>query len=134
MLNLCIDWKEVQVEFKDETITAEIRPPSPQHMLIIAPHMNFEKETLSDNVAMTKIYDMQKAVEPILPELIRNIKGVEVNGEPLNPSLLGSEAALGMLCIAFITEVFIASNLDKESEKNLPLQRSEPLQGAIADR
>jgi hypothetical protein len=132
MLNLCIDWKKVEVEFLGETITAEIKPPTPQHMLVIAPHLMLIDTDTSDEKNTLRIFEIQQAVAPILPEIIRNIEGMEINNKPVDPALLGTEASLGVLCVNLISEVVAASNLNKESEKNLPSPREEQSPGQIA--
>lgn len=132
MLNLCIDWKKVEVEFMGEKVRAEICPPSPSHMLVIAPHLNFRDEEISEREATDRIYKMQKAVAPILPEMIRNIEGIKVNGNPLEPLLLGTEAALGPLAVNLLAKVFNHANLDRNSEKNLPSPPDEKSPGRIA--
>jgi len=132
MLNLCIDWKKVEVEFMGEKITAEVRPPSPDHMLVLTPHLNFTGEGMNEIEATQKIYKMQNAVVPILPEIIRNIEGVTNNGKPVDSVMLGTESAFGTLVMLLITEVINSANLDKESEKNLRLPREEKSPGQIA--
>lgn len=119
MLELTIDWKRVEVEFMEEKITAEVRPLSNAHMLVISPHLNFDmKKKLSDSEASQKVLELQKAAAPILADVVRDIKGISINGKPVDPILLGTESALCALASQLISQAVIATQLDRASEKN----------------
>lgn len=156
MLILTIDWKKIELEFMGETVTAEVRPLNPDHMLLLSPFVRkmhtldveranltkkakrdiAEEKQLSDlmiDITRNNL-DMQKAATPIYADIIRNIKGIQVNGSDLKPSYLGGEAALCSLATNLLTEALIHTNLDKESEKNLPSVSAEKSPVQIADR
>lgn len=140
MINLVIDWKQIEIEFMDESITAEIRPLNPEHMLLLLPYLKEQNAEIIDLIGKRKQntidkeeeqrlsdlmlensknnLQLQKAAAPIYPAVIRNIQGIQLNGMDINPSILGTEAGLCLLATSLLTQVFIHTNLSKESEKN----------------
>lgn len=148
MLKLTIDWKTVSVEFMGQTITAEVRPPSAEHMLILTPFMSFggsltkgqiakltKKERHEHDLEMSKTaLSLQKAAAPLLDQIIRNIEGLNVNNEPVTFEMLGNEAALNPLVVQLVGESFALSTLDRQSEKNLQSPPAEKLPaGTVVD-
>lgn len=141
MLDLCIDWKDVEVDFMGETVKAQIRPLSPKHMLLITPHLNFDKPKNPKKMTRKEVeeaskrsLELQEAAAPIFGDIVRNIEGVQVNGLKLDPALLGTEASLCSLANVLLSEALLATNLDKESEKNLPSPPAKKSPGQIAEQ
>lgn len=130
MINLTIGWQKVEVDFMGETVTAEVRPLTSEHMLLLTPHMDFDRppkspekmsakeKAAAEKEASKRMFELQRAAAPFFPEIVRNIKGLKVNNADLDPAILGDESALTVLAAQIITKAFVATQIDKESKKN----------------
>lgn len=136
MINLIIDWKPVQIEFMGETVTADVRPLTRDQMLAIVPYLTGADMSKLDATESSKsVLKLQEAAAPILPDVVRNLKGIQVNGTDLTDlSMLGSEAVFCALAVQLISQAVMATNIDKESEKNLQPPPAGKSPGQIADQ
>lgn len=133
MINLIIDWKPVEFTFMGEKITAEVRPLTRDQMLMVVPFLGGESEAGSVDSGIHSL-KLQKAAAPVIPEVVRNIKGVQVNGKDVPLDMIGVEAALCNLAVNLISHAIMASSVDRDSEKNLQSPSGANSPGQIVDK
>ena len=85
-MDIIIGWQPYETEFNGETVTMELRPLKTGAMMLLAPHMTAD---LSDNARLfISSLELQGLAGEILPDHVRGIKGVTVNGQDLTPEIM----------------------------------------------
>jgi hypothetical protein len=113
MLSLVLDWQKKKFEFMGQTVTAEIRPLKRLAMIELLPYMNGGKITIKESL------ELQGIAGTVFPEHVRNVEGIEINGQAVTMAQLSDEMALYPLTTDIIKELALISSLKDADEGNL---------------
>jgi len=124
-LELIIDWQTFETEFRGEKISMEIRPFKRKAMMAALPYMTNRMPDIKDDMTAQEIgsladkgFELQGLAAGFLPQHLRNITGITINGKPPTIEDLSEEPALLPLTLEIITQIASISNLNQGEVKN----------------
>lgn len=119
-MDILIGWRKFTTEFYDEEISMELLPLKIEGMLKILPLLT-EVGAVKDGDFLKfaeHSLKIQAAVKGFLPEHVKNIDGITVNGESITPDQLIDESAFCRLVMAVVNELVMRSTITKDESKN----------------
>ena len=124
-LDLLIGWQPFETGFRGEKVTMEIRPFRRKAMMVVVPYITKGTPEIKEHMDEKEIgsladsaFELQALAADILPEHVRNIQGITLNGQPLSFEDLAEEPTLLPLTLAIITQIASLSALDSGEAKN----------------
>ena len=124
-LDLIIGWQSFETEFRGETIKMEVRPFKRKAMLAVLPYLSKKMPDIKDNMTEDEItdladkgFELQGLASDLLPDHLRKIQGITLNGRPLSFDDLADEPMFLPLTLAIITEIASISSIDQADAKN----------------
>lgn len=124
-LDLLINWQPFETTFQGEIVTMEIRPFKRKAMMAILPYLTKHTGIVKDDISDKKIgeladagFELQGMAADVLPEVVRKITGITINGTPATFDDLAEEPMLLPLTLAIITKVATISQLNQADVKN----------------
>jgi hypothetical protein len=115
-MNIIIDWQPWSTKFSTAEVTMDLRPLKTSAMLLLMPHMNIN---MDDAVALVATSMEVQALAPqILPEHVRKIDGITVNGQPITPEHLAEESIFTQLTAEIMGQLMAISTVSRDAEKN----------------
>ena len=131
-MDLLIGWQKIEKEIQGTAVSYEIRSLKRDAFLALIPYITEsqdlanEIEGLTDAVKIGKIASatlkLQQLVEPFIEDHVRNITGITLDGQPIEPVQLAQEALLSNVCATVIGDLFTISTVTGGEEKNLKKQ------------
>jgi len=135
-LDLIIGWQAFKTEFREETITMDVRPFKRKAMLAVLPYLSKQmpaiKEDMADNEVAAladKGFELQGLASDLFPEHVKNIQGITINGKVPTFEELADETMFLPLTLAIITKIASISSIDQADAKN-----SEGLPGSTEEQ
>ena len=148
--NFIIDWQEFTTDFRGHTITMQLRPLKSWASVLLTPiyikstQKKLEKdaqkkteENEQDKLKSLTVddfnfgFEVQKVAAKIFPEHVKDIQGIQVNGQPVTIETLCDESVFATLCMDIIAELSARSQLTEAEEKNSDRPSPGPISGEI---
>jgi len=135
-LDLIIGWQSFETEFHGVKVSMEIRPFRRKAMMAVRPFLATGMPDIKDDMSdeevgklADKAFELQELAGRILPDHLRNIEGIRVNGQQVSIEDLAEEPVFLPLTLDVVTKIAEISNIDREQEKN-----SEGLSGSMEEQ
>ena len=119
MITLTIGWKKRTIDFMGEKVVVTIRPLKTTAFNLLLPHFQAMEEQTDEAEAIKRVGDLQKVSADIFPDHLKEVTGIEVNGEPVTAKLLSEEMLLSALAVQILSHMMAITQPDEMSEKNL---------------
>jgi len=122
-------WEDFETKLQGETITMQISKLSRDAMISIMPCLKQagakqadlesaeNKATIYYELAETSL-EMQKIAASVLPGHVRDIKGLNIDGEPATPEAICSAAWAVNLVVMILNKLVSISQLSETDVKN----------------
>lgn len=133
MMDFLIGWQNYETEYKEKTVTMQLRSLKRDAHMVLVSHMDVFK-TLAQKARMAikkkaKTIDinpedtrkMSKLLDdfaPFFPKYVRNIEGITINGQPPTPEMIFDEAVFSSLVTDIISQLTVITALSQADEKN----------------
>jgi len=124
-----ITWEDFETTLQGETITMQISKLSRDAMITIMPCLkqagskqadleaSEDKATIYYELAETSL-EMQKIAAIVLPAHVKDIKGLNIDGEPATPEAICSAAWAVNLVVTILNKLVSISQLTEVDVKN----------------
>jgi len=127
-MDFLIGWQKIEKQIQGVSVTYEIRSLKRDAFLALIPYITENQELAEEMEGMTdteKIgrvakvpLQLQQLVEPFIEDHVRNVTGITLNGNPIQPIQLAQEAVLANICTTIFGDLFTISTVAGGQEKN----------------
>lgn len=133
-LSISTGWKRTDFDHMGQKISMDLKPLKYGDMINLTPYMiadskpgETSEQTIERLMNRTrdeiikdtqKVYEIQALAGGILPGNVKDISGIEIDGEPAKPEQLAEYSKLAVLCYEIMVRLYIISQIGTDDIKN----------------